>query len=172
MNPILLVDLSARARRAADPARIKLRFSKFVNCDGPIVRPELGPCWLWTGSRAPNGYPKFSIYGKPRYAHRVAWFLEHGEWPADCACHHCDNGHLGCVRPSHLFNGTKLQNSRDMAAKGRATSHTAKLPPDDVVAIRRLRSEGKTFRVIAAQFGVAESQAYCVAAGKTWKNVP
>lgn len=31
------------------------RFWAKVDKNGPVVRPELGPCWIWTGNRDPWG---------------------------------------------------------------------------------------------------------------------
>ncbi len=110
------------------------RFWRFVNKDGPVVRPELGPCWVWKGvmnlkgkegreARAHRGvYGIVAIHkdGKRTrmHAHRFAWIITNGEIPEGLfACHKCDNPE--CVRPEHLFLGTPKANTRDAIAKGR-----------------------------------------------------
>jgi uncharacterized protein YeaC (DUF1315 family) len=81
-------------------------------------------CLLWTGYKfAPNGEEQeyrcgqFSYLGKPELATRVAFHLAHGRWPEPCALHTCDNGL--CVEPSHLYEGTKHQNTADMVSRDR-----------------------------------------------------
>lgn len=79
-------------------------------------------CWLWTGARVPNGYGalgRVEVDGKVRSqvgAHRVAFYLTHGRWPA-VARHSCDN--RGCVNPSHIVDGTHADNARDAVDRGR-----------------------------------------------------
>lgn len=70
-------------------------------------------CWLWKGARSRKGYGVVSMEGWSRRAHRVSFFLEHGRWPADglLVLHQCDTP--ACVRPSHLREGTHLDNSFD-----------------------------------------------------------
>lgn len=84
-------------------------------------------CWLWTGRLAPHDSGAYGVVdgfivdGK-RYssAHRVSWALEHGDPGKSCVIHECPNNH--CVRPSHLFLGTRSEVATNRHRKG----HTAK----------------------------------------------
>ena len=108
------------------------RFHKKINVNGPVPahRPELGPCHEWTAGRFDAGYGAFSMGKKTVQAHRAAFFFEHGRWPMPCALHHCDN--RACVRPDHLFEGTKADNNRDRDEKGRE-----KAPPGHLEFLAR-----------------------------------
>lgn len=80
-----------------------------------------GGCWLWTASTK-NGYGQINLgrrgRDRIRYAHRLMWLLVRGRIPRGlCVLHACDT--RTCVRPRHLFLGTKRTNSQDMVAKGR-----------------------------------------------------
>ena len=107
-------------------------------------------CWPWLGCLNCNGYGWVSWGGKQVLVHRLTYFLTHGEWPSRLACHDCDN--RPCCNPAHLFDGTQLDNSTDMARKGRANK---KLTAADVRAIRAI--QGRTQLSIASEFGVDRS---------------
>jgi len=100
------------------------RFWAKVDKNGPVVRPELGKCWVWIGStcgrdrKKGRGYGQF-WYGKLRKATHVAWRLEYGELLPDdkLACHHCDNPR--CVRISHIYAGDNFTNQQDRVIRGR-----------------------------------------------------
>lgn len=53
------------------------RFLAFVNKNGkiPEARPDLGPCWLWTGCLDNDGYGRFTLDGKKIMAARAAIIL-------------------------------------------------------------------------------------------------
>ena len=77
-------------------------------------------CWLWLAACDREGYGK--IFDKQTQktvgAHRHAWAVAHGPIPNGlCVLHRCDIP--ACVNPDHLFLGTRLDNARDRAAKGR-----------------------------------------------------
>lgn len=57
-------------RRCTPPLE---RFVVLVNFDGPIPehRPDLGPCWIWTGTKS-VGYGKFNA-GSRRANREIAW---------------------------------------------------------------------------------------------------
>lgn len=100
---------------------LRERFEAKVDRDGPL-HPVLGTvCHLWTGTSNRQGYGRVGAgsRGKHQLAHRAAWRLANGEIPDGmCVLHRCDNP--PCVNVvDHLFLGTKKDNSRDMAAKGR-----------------------------------------------------
>jgi len=107
-------------RRNRRSASIDSRFWPKVDRNGPVVRAELGPCWVWIGSLKDTGYGQLSAphRGVPLKAHRVSWELHHGPIPDGLwVLHRCDNRR--CVRPDHLWLGTDADNKSDMEAKGR-----------------------------------------------------
>lgn len=80
-------------------------------------------CWLWVGGWVDeHGRGRWQLDGKHTTSSRAALIISKGPPPNNDesmeACHTCDNP--GCCRPEHLFWGTKEQNMRDMARKGRA----------------------------------------------------
>ena len=124
-----------------------------------IPEPNSG-CWLWLGSYQTR-YGSLMFRGVRKQAHRYAWELENGPVPVGMyVCHHCDN--RGCVRASHLFAGTALDNTRDMDAKGRRRvvapsgerSPEAKLTDAQAVAAVGAIALGSDRRNVGACFGV------------------
>jgi hypothetical protein len=157
------------------------RFWEKVSKDGPVPahRPDLGPCWLWTGgiNRQRGGYGMFALRkGVIRRSHRIAWELASGADPGGLwVLHHCDNP--PCVRPEHLFLGTPRDNSGDMEAKGRgnhphgSARPQAKITEADVLAIREARQQGATGAELARQYGVHRTAIYHICQRDYWKHV-
>lgn len=81
---------------------LEQRFWAKVNTQGPIpqVRPDLGPCWIWTASTV-SGYGHVFADGKFVRAHRLAYEWLIGSIPDGLILDHlCET--RPCVRPSHL----------------------------------------------------------------------
>jgi hypothetical protein len=151
------------------------RFWSKVNKNGPIVRPELGPCWLFTGYRNKYGYGVIWNGRRTRMAHHIAlelagWILPF-EWSQ--ALHKCDNP--PCVRPDHLRIGTAQDDADDMTAKGRRAvgerNGMAKLRGQgDADEIRRLYQEGGiTQEALGQQFGVTQTTISRVLRSEAWR---
>ena len=154
------------------------RFWSKVNKNGPVLSdtkvlalyPEIANtnCWLWTGRLNEDGYGSVSIEGASHGAHRVAWYLEAGEWTEGETCHKCDNP--ACVRFSHLFDGTHLENIHDCSVKGRKRTV---LTVEQVQDIKRVLSQnvwGSLAR-LAEKYGVVPATISNINTNKVWKHV-
>jgi hypothetical protein len=102
------------------------RFWAKVNKNGPRpgkeqvrLHPELKgtKCWPYTAALDNYGYGMFSYEGQNIHAHRVAYFLEYGEWPEPSGLHKCD--FAACCNPIHIRPGTQDENNKDTSRKGR-----------------------------------------------------
>jgi hypothetical protein len=87
------------------------RFWSRVNRDGPApaYKPELGPCWLWTGTRS-HGYGRFGLGQESLLAHRIAWELANGPVPDGLELDHLCRVTV-CVNPAHLEAVTHRENT-------------------------------------------------------------
>lgn len=136
-----------------------------------------GECWEWTGAKLRHGYGVFTLFHRrPIKSHRMAYLLEVGGIPAGlCVLHECDNP--SCVRPSHLFLGTNVDNIADKVRKGRQTkgerNPRAKLTKRQVDAIR---AEYVPYKVaapeLANRYGVRPKAIYEIVWGNCWKEGP
>lgn len=165
------------------PPKIPLvdRFWAKVNKDGPIPghNPDLGPCWLWTGAPESYGYGVVQVEGVARNAHVVAYTLTYGPPLPNLPfiTHICDNGRLGCVRPSHLVADTHNGNMRQAAERGRMPrgprNPRSKLTETNAIAIReRFATEGMTKSSLAREYQVHHRTIQKVLERQTWKHVP
>lgn len=81
------------------------------------VEPEPNTgCWIFLGSRIPNGYGMFVTGGKNRLAHRVAYELQHGPIPRGKVVRHRCHLKL-CMW--HLELGDHEDNNADRAQRNR-----------------------------------------------------
>ena len=137
-------------------------------------------CWCWSGCKSKNGYGSFSVYvnGKSMTlkAHRFSYMLNVGIIPPDmCVCHRCDN--RVCVRPDHLFIGTKLDNYIDMVQKGRVVRvrgeaiNSAKLKDVDIQPIRDLVANGVSRKSVSIKFSVSPTTIERIIRGETWTHL-
>lgn len=156
-------------------------------------------CWNWVGHVHPLGYGKIKNGGRKNckvlIASRVSWEIHNGPIPNGlCVLHKCDN--RKCVRPDHLFIGTKGDNNRDRHFKGRdwkmpsdrvaelqaifdtpasrsdfgESNVNAKLTAD-AVTYARLNPDGMMVRELAAKFGVNTKTIHDAIIGKSWRHV-
>lgn len=158
------------------------RFWARVEKNGPVPphRPELGPCWIWTGTLS-KGYGVIAR-GKRGEGHvitsRLSWEMVNGAIPDDLlVCHACDNP--PCCRPSHLFLGTDYDNARDRDSKGRqivpirrgTRNAAATITEAEVRQIRNAVSNGQKRREVARDFGVSYAIVCRIVSGETWSHV-
>ena len=151
-----------------------------------------GDCWVWTASLQGRGYGSFSAQGRRHQAHRWIFQRINGSVPADIdICHQCDNPR--CVRPSHLFSGSRSVNMRDCAHKGRNGMQTmpfksslignsitrprgeaqgsAKLTADKIRQIKHLSLSGMSSAEIAPIFGIHAGHVRKILTKRAWSHV-
>lgn len=147
---------------------------------------RLGPddCWLFTASGTENGYGLFwaDLGDGPRLhtAQRVAFFLHNGRAPAAAldVMHSCDVRR--CCNGAHLEEGTRTDNMRDAARKGRTRRtptvlgeqcRTAKLTAPRVLEIRARAAAGEPYAPLSAEFGVVYETIGNIVRRVTWRHV-
>jgi len=157
------------------------RFWPKVDKNGPIPahRPDLGPCWIWTGSTIKNsGYGKFwdgtyTDAGNPRMVGAHVWaFKTYVEDPGKrWVLHRCDN--RLCVRyETHLFSGSPSDNNRDTFEKLRrphgSSHHSSKITEQ---MVREIRASDLSRATLAERYGLAWSTVNKIVQRRIWKHV-
>lgn len=163
---------TAATIRACSIENIAARFWSKVDKNGPLIREELGPCWVWTGALADVGYGNFGVRWSPEeshcteHSHRAGWFLQHGSWPTLWVLHKCDNRQ--CVRASHLFEGTPADNGADCVSKGR---HSRVLTDPEILEMRAMYARGVSKAELGRRFGITDVHAGRIVMNRSWQLV-
>ena len=97
------------------PLTVEERFWSKVDKNGPAPehKPELGPCWLWTGSvNQGTGYGQFSPkHGFQVQTHRYSYELANESIPDGFDVHHTCHVRR-CCNPAHLAALSRAENMR------------------------------------------------------------
>lgn len=135
-------------------------------------------CWPFIGAISSGGYGNVQFEGKVQGSNIVAWTIAHGPVPkhpdpkqTNCVLHRCD--HRPCCNEAHLFIGTKDENAKDMAKKGRHARHrlgAQKFTPETAVEAFNLVMSGHGKREVAKQFGVSHKTVQALSSGAIWSR--
>lgn len=133
-------------------------------------------CWLWLGNKDKDGY---GLFYKDSHRHRapaVAYEWAYGPVPEGMwVLHRCDNP--TCVKPSHLFLGTCIENVADRVKKGRGAygernGGGVKMSDEKVVTMRAQYATGAfTFVHLGKLYGVSQHTARRICKRQNWKHV-
>jgi hypothetical protein len=133
-------------------------------------------CWIPV-DRKPlkSGYYRITHKRKAYRLHRFSYkFLVGFYNENNLICHTCDNKE--CFNPGHLFEGTHIDNMKDMRTKGRAASGSengrAKLSEKDVYEIKHLiKFTAFPFKLIAIIYEVSVSLIREIEKERNWTHV-
>jgi hypothetical protein len=158
------------------PQDLSIRFWKKVDKYGSVHPVLKTRCWVWTAYIDAKGYGRFAVDRNPLGSHQVSFFLAFGYYPELplCVLHKCDNRR--CVRPDHLFEGTRIDNNADMVQKNRQVrgelSGRVKLTEKEVLEIRAAYASGTvTHRVLAAKYEVGIGNIWAILHRVTWTHL-
>ena len=132
---------------------------------------EKGPmnslCIVWHGATNPNGYGAMKWRDTTWSVHRLGFIHYNKRLPTKYVCHHCDN--RLCWAGDHLFEGTPLDNVKDMIVKGRYTASNVKLTQDEVLLIRALIEQNQhTLQEIGDKFNIHKSTVSKIKQNQIW----
>jgi len=142
-----------------------------------VLRPDPGACWEWQSGCNAYGYGQFMIWKvkkAPEISHRMAWMLTYGPIPpGKCVLHRCDNRR--CCNPSHLFLGTRPDNTADMVHKERHArgerAGNVKLAKKQVIEIEQLAIEDTNQREIAIWYSITQPRVSRIKHHRIWVHL-
>ena len=130
-------------------------------------------CLFWPYSKYSDGYARMCSIR----VSRIVCIAVHGKPPKGklFALHTCNNGHLGCINPHHLYWGNAYDNAQDAIMFGtRAKGEThgnSKLTEDDVRNIRQKYADGYTYNSLAEEYQVQEAAISKIVLRRAWKHL-
>jgi hypothetical protein len=125
-------------------------------------------CLIWPFARKGGGYVTMGKKGV--LVHRVACEHRNGPPPSPehHAAHSCGRGHDGCINPWHLNWRTPTENQLERYEQ-HGLLPRYKLTLERAQQIRGMQGFASA-DIVAAQFGVSESNVRLVWTGKTWNS--
>lgn len=127
--------------------------------------------------RRKDGYCHLHFEGKLWLAHRVVARYYMGKCPEGQEVRHlCGRGNKGCVTPSHLAYGTRLENTADMYRHGTVPrgerSGRARFTEAQVREIRTRHAQGGvSCAELAREYGFSEGSVRKVLKRIRWRHV-
>lgn len=176
------------SKTCANRARVRIKAPLSVRLWRRVTLGDGDACYVWQGATESFGYgvigDENGRQGGNLLTHRASWMLTYGPIPEGmCVLHACDNP--PCVRPDHLFLGTRLDNNLDMVNKGRHAAQigTHNLPRGEehrrskvtgaqVLDMRaRYQSKQASVQQLADEYELDVSTVHRMATGRAWKHL-
>lgn len=115
---------------------------------------KLNECWNWMACKDIKGYGIFRLETE-RKAHRIAYLTTTKIPLKNDVLHTCDN--TSCCNPSHLYDGTTQQNTKDRGNRNR--THR-KLSFTQITKIKQFHLSGFKIKTLCILFKVTRSTIY------------
>ncbi len=165
---------------------INILTTEIINTEECIIYPTINK----------DGYGIFQPTVKGRkyhfLMHRASYLFHFNNLKKeDIVCHTCDNP--ACINPKHLFKGTHNDNVQDKVNKGRQAKGNThgkyidgrasdnikysnyyanrSLSKIQVLAIKKLRQEGKTIKEISEELNINIQTIKDISCGRTYKDI-